>query len=262
MERLTNSKLGLEEIVKMDNKNKRVMITSDYHIPYMDDKAYMVMRDFAKDYKPDHFVINGDFVDFYNLSTFDKSPDRKYGVVDEVRMARDVLGDLSKTLKSSCKKYFLEGNHENRLQKYLWKNPELEGLEELKLDRLLRFQESGFKYVNVNSDYWKTETGHLKLGNTIIMHGDNRLNGASTSKYSGYSVKNTMMGGTQMNTVVGHVHRLAMVYLSTPYDNFVGLESGCLCQRTGTANWQQGFVTFELEKQLIIEGSVPTLRSG
>jgi hypothetical protein len=47
------------------------------------------------------------------------------------------------------------------------------------------------------------EGGTIKQGNAIIMHGDSKLNGASTSKYSGYSAKNTMLGGINESIIMG-----------------------------------------------------------
>lgn len=239
--------MNLESIVE-ENKMKyeKVLVTSDYHIPYMDIKAYSIMKQYAKDYKPNHFVINGDFVDFYNLSVFEKNPERKSSLKSELETAKNILEDLRKTLGNKCKIYFVEGNHENRLQRFLWSNPEVAELDELKLNNLLDFDKYKINYIPVDRDYWSKDTGHLILGNTLITHGDNRLNGASTSKYSGYSVKNTILGATQMNTIMGHIHRLSHFYHSTPYGNLQGLEAGMLCEYTGTANWQQGFITFEL----------------
>ena len=233
----------LESMVKEMTKN---MIVSDIHVPYQDDNAVSIAQAYAKDYKPDVLVINGDLVDFYTLSTFDKNPDRKVSVQQELDMGYQVLKDFRKAVPAHCKIYMTEGNHEQRLQRYLWRNPELEGLRDLKLQKLLRLKELGIQFIGVSGDYWKKDTGHLKLGDTIVMHGDNRLNGASTSRYSGYSAKNTMLG-VQQGVIIGHVHRLAQVYHSTPYGTLVGIEGGSLCQHTGNANWQQGFVTFETE---------------
>lgn len=229
---------SLEDMVK-------VMVTSDYHIPFMDKKAYKSMIDYTRKYKPEVFVINGDFLDMYSISTFDKNPERKGSVSKEIKEGRKILSEIRETVGKDCKIYFLEGNHENRLQRYLWRNPELEDLEEIKLDYLLHAKEQDIKYIKVTREYWRQDSGHLKLGNMIIMHGDNRLNGASTSKYSGYSVKNTMMN-LQTNVIMGHIHRLALVYHTTPYGKLIGIEAGCLSKVPGTANWQQGFITFDL----------------
>jgi metallophosphoesterase superfamily enzyme len=143
--------------------------------------------------------------------------------------------------------YFIEGNHENRLQRYLSRNPELADMPELKIKSLLKLDDYKVKHVRVDGDYWAEDTGHLKLGDTVVLHGDSRLNGASTSRNSGYSATNTMKTmGTSV--VMGHVHRLATVYNRSAHKNYVGIEGGCLCKIPGNANWQQGFTTFELEK--------------
>jgi len=102
------------------------------------------------------------------------------------------------------------------------------------------------KYIKCDRDYWRKATGYLKLGDVVIMHGDSRLNGSSTSKYSGYSAKNTMMT-IQSKMLMGHVHRLAHVYHTSPTGRIWGIEEGCLCQLTANANWQHGYATFELK---------------
>jgi len=250
--------VSLEKLVE----EPKIMVTGDYHIPFMDKNAYRIMTNFAQDYKPDVFIINGDFLDMYSISTFDKNPERKISVPEEIRQGKEVLTELRKNLGKKCKIYFLEGNHENRLQRYLWRNPELEGLEELKLDHLLHSKEKDINYIKVTRDYWKQDNGHLKIGkNIVVMHGDNRLNGASTSKYSGYSVKNTMMN-LQTNVIMGHIHRLALVYHTTPYGDMIGIEGGCLCQQAGTANWQQGFVTFRVSNGKLVNPQLYNINNG
>ena len=226
--------------------SKRVMVTSDYHIPYMDEKAYACMKAYAKKEKPHIFVLNGDILDFYAISRYDKNPEH-YNINQELDIAREKLIDLRKTLGDKCEIYYLEGNHECRLQKYLWKNPELISLKELKMENLLNLNELNIKWVGADPDYWKKSSGSLNLGNTRIMHGDNALNGAKTSGYSGYSAKNTVQT-IRKNVVLGHVHRGAVVYNTNEDDTLVGVEAGCLCQNVPTANWQQGFATFEVYK--------------
>lgn len=223
------------------------MVISDIHIPYQDDKAVAVMREFAKDYKPQHLVINGDLLDFYSLSTFDKCPDRKYSVMEEVNDGVQFLKEMRKIVGPKAQMYFTEGNHEARLQRYLAKNPELADMPELRIDRLLKLKEQKIKFAGVGVDYWAQDTGHIKIGNAIVTHGDNRFNGAATSANSGYSAMNTIKK-MQSSVIMGHVHRLAQVHHSTPYGTLVGVEGGCLCMPAGTANWQQGFVTFETHR--------------
>lgn len=232
--------MGLEEMVKVE----KVMVISDIHIPYQSDNAVALMKQFAIDYKPNHFVINGDLVDFYGLSRFDKSPERRDSTQQELVKARALLKDLRKTLGPKTKMYFVEGNHEQRMQRYLSKNPELADMPELKINSLLKLGDYNIKYIKVDGDYWSEDTGHLKFGDVVVLHGDSRLNGASTSRNAGYSVMNTMktMGSS---VIMGHVHRLASVYARSAHKEIVGIEGGCLCKIPGNANWQQGFSTFE-----------------
>jgi len=233
--------MRLEDMVKRE----KVMVVSDIHFPYQDDNALSLMKAYAGDYKPNHFIVNGDLLDFYGLSSFDKSPDRKHSVAQEIQDGVAFLKEMRQIVGPKCKMYFTEGNHEQRLQRYMFRNPELADMPELRLDKLLKLKESNIQFAGVDGDYWGADTGHVQLGDVIILHGDNRLNGASTSQYAGYSAKNTMMK-MQNSVVMGHVHRQAVVSHRTPYGQMKGVESGCLCQVPGMANWQQGFTTFEL----------------
>jgi len=239
--------LGLENIVNKGMKMKgivKVVVSSDWHIPYEDKKAFNVHLAYVKNYKPNRYVIAGDMMDFYTLSKFDKSPERSTSFQDEIDQTNLYLNRLKKVLPKSCKIDYLKGNHEARLQKWLWSNPELNDIRALDLNNLLKLKERGIKYTDVSADYWKDDSGHIKIADTLLMHGDNRLNGSTCSKYSGYSASNTMR--TMMTSVIhGHGHRLAQVYMKTPAGYLKGTETGCLCKLSGTANWQQGFVTFE-----------------
>ncbi len=234
---------NLESMVKSE-KN---LVFSDLHFPYQDDKAINIMFKYAKEYQPDNIFMNGDIVDFYNLSKFDKDPNRKKTIADEIEMVRKFFDKTRSTFPKS-NIYFIHGNHENRLQRYLWENPELAKLSELDITNLFKFSDYNIKEVKVSRDYWSMEGGTIKQGNAIIMHGDSRLNGASTSKYSGYSAKNTMLGGINESIIMGHIHRLAIITHSTPKGVLVGIEGGCLCQVPKIANWERGFVTFETVK--------------
>jgi len=235
--------MGLEHMVE---DMKKRMIISDLHGEFMDKDVFELTKAYMKDYKPDTLVINGDMLDFYSLSTFDKNPERKYDLQSELTTGREILRDLRKTVGPKCKMVYIEGNHENRLQKYLWRNPELFNLPDLKLDKLLRLSKYNVEFVAVDNDYWRNTNGHYKIGDAIITHGDNRTNGTSVSGYAGYSAKNSMLK-MQTSIVLGHVHRLALVKHTTPYGTLTGVEAGCLCQKSGTANWQQGFATFETD---------------
>ncbi len=242
---------------------EKILIFSDVHIPFQDDRAIDCMMQYAKQvYKPDTIVINGDAMDFYSLSRFDKNPARIGNIQYEIDQVKGLFADLRKNFPKS-EIYYLKGNHSERLMNYLYKHSELLQLDALKLENLLDLDKFKIKFVGGSSDYWKNDSGHLVLGDYVVMHGDNRMNGARYSQYSGYAAKNTMMT-FQNSTIQGHTHRLGMVYNSNPYKQMIGLECGCMCQISGSANWQNGFLTLELDNNKgvnprlyhIIEGSM------
>lgn len=239
--------VSLEEMVK-NVKVERNLVISDIHFPYQNDDSIDIMFKFGKDYKPHNIYMNGDIVDFYSLSKFSQNPIRRKTVAEEVRMAQEFLEKMRKEFKNA-NLYFIHGNHENRLQRYLWDNPELAELECLDITNLFKLKENDIKEVKASRDYWGKESGSIQKADTIIFHGDAKLNGASTSKYAGYSAKNTMLGGLQSSVIMGHIHRLAIVNHSTPQGVLTGVEGGCLCQIPKNANWQNGFVTFETSKK-------------
>jgi len=235
--------MTLEKVIEEYNM-KKVMICSDIHAPFHDAKAVSILQQYQKAYKPDVFVINGDLCDMYSASKFSKSPERKLNLSSELMACNQVLDDLIKYVPKA-KKVLIEGNHEYRLQQFVWDNPSLAGLDSLDIKNLLDLDKRDIKIVRAEGDYWKG-TDAYKVGDVVILHGDNRLDGASYSKFSGYSAKNTMFNMSE-NIVMGHTHRGAIVYHKSPSKTYFGAEGGCLCQMTGNADWQQGFLTMELD---------------
>lgn len=68
--------------------------------------------------QPTHIYILGDYADFYSISSYSKDP-RIAGMLEDELV--DVLTGLSELdeLFPDAKKVFIEGNHENRLERYL-----------------------------------------------------------------------------------------------------------------------------------------------
>ena len=55
-------------------KAKRVLVLSDIHIPYHSLEALTSCFDYARKEKPDAVLLNGDVLDFFQLSRFCKEP--------------------------------------------------------------------------------------------------------------------------------------------------------------------------------------------
>lgn len=116
--------------------HKKGLVINDIHLPYQNNQALTACFNFAKKEKPDFIFINGDLLDFHQLSYFEKDP-RKKRFSEELEMMKEFFDILKKTFK--CKIYFKFGNHEERYEKFLMqKAHELKGVEEFELDIIIK----------------------------------------------------------------------------------------------------------------------------
>jgi hypothetical protein len=170
------------------------LVIPDCHIPYHDSRAYELMLDVAKDI-PDlnEIVILGDYADFYAVNTHGKHPQFAHVLAEEVSAVRSELERLNK-LFPSAKKVFISGNHEYRLERYIYKNcPELFGLADtanvLQLDKL------GYEFIPYDGNQrYQILGSKLYARHEPLGAGD--LAAINTAKRAGCSM------------VFGHVHRM------------------------------------------------------
>lgn len=95
--------------IEMTVKNANIVVASDVHIPFQDDKAVNSFLKYCKHKQPDIIVLNGDVMDFFRLSRFTKGEGRN--PLQEITMCRKFL----KSLREMCKSaqiYYVIGNHE------------------------------------------------------------------------------------------------------------------------------------------------------
>lgn len=152
-------------------KNKFVVL-SDIHFPYQDDKALKAVYKFLEQHPVDTIVLNGDILDFYDVSSFDKDPARINSLQKEIDMANKFFSQLRK--RHSGRIIFIGGNHDSdRLERYLKKHPELYSLNALKIDRILNLNE-------YDIDFYRDE---FRLGSLKIIHGD------MVRKFSAYTAR-------------------------------------------------------------------------
>lgn len=172
-----NQAEGLEEKIEKEYKMKRyekAVVINDPHFPFEDKKTIKLVNRFLKDYKPDIVFILGDLIDFYEISKFDKNPNRKTKLQDEIDAGVKELTYIRNILPKA-KIYFKEGNHTHRLRSYLWKNPGLSSLKSLKLENLLNLQELNIKLIKYDKPF-------LYKG-LYLDHGE------KIRKYSAYTAK-------------------------------------------------------------------------
>ena len=218
------------------NKTETAFVFGDVHGIYYDPKCFDIIKQLIKDIKPQRIYINGDLIDFYGISKFDKDPDRHFNLQDEIDQAVYLLRDI-KAVSKEAKIHFVEGNHESRLRKYLWsKASELSSLRSLKIESLLMFDELGIEYHRSKGKSAYAELGKIKIG-----HFDVALsNSAASEKKLVLKYADTI--------IQGHTHRLGKFYKSFGSEEkmVVGVGSGCCCmldpEYCSDPDWHHGAV--------------------
>jgi hypothetical protein len=208
-----------------------VAVINDTHIPFHDPEILEAVEKFLGKVQPDVLFYNGDIIDFYQISEYEKDPARISMMQSEVDVVKKMF-DRHAKLMPTTQRWFITGTHERRLQRFLWsKSPALSSLRCLTLDSLLGLSERGIKLVDF-------EQGVIINGIFLVLHGD------ITSIYSGYTAKRLYEkhGGCG---IAGHCHRAGSYYKRDRFGTWGWFENGCLCSLNpdwlSNPNWTQGF---------------------
>lgn len=239
------------------------LFLSDFQIPEQDNIAIQAILNFIPDLKPDviHFV--GDILDLTKQSTFAQNPFDKHTLNDEVRIAREILGNFTKVARKANKKCqfnFYSGNHEERLlNSVARKAPDLVDLLNddneyvLSLPALLQLKKLGIKWI----PYYKH---HAEKGDVIVEHGD-----VARSK-AGYTA-HAMLDKRGANGVSGHTHRLALIYRTQGNKERFWIENGSLCKRNfknpylKLPDWITGFSVGIVHKGVMHPTIIPIINN-
>lgn len=99
---------------------QNMLIVSDLHFPFHDEAAVKAQIEYGLDRKCDGILINGDLLDCYELSRFDKKPNGPR-LKEELGMAFEYLYAL-RCAFADAPIYWKLGNHEVRLDAWLKRN--------------------------------------------------------------------------------------------------------------------------------------------
>ena len=222
----------------MTKRNETWVVLNDIQIPF-EDKIVLnnLILPFIADLHPHGVILNGDVVDMYSISDFDKNPLTPASLGVEIAGARKLMLKLSKIVKEGI---WLGGNHEDRLRKWVWKNPSLLSKFPLKVRENI-VTELDIPSIFGISDYgfqWSPYGAHHMLGKLMVTHGN------MVSKHSGLTARAHFdKYGTSI--LIGHTHRLGVYYKRDARGVHGAWENGCLCKMTPEyaqyPNWQQGF---------------------
>ncbi len=214
------------------------LLLYDTHIPYHSIETLKTAISYARDAEINGIFLGGDIVDFYPLSRFNKDPKRS--LKEELDLTRKFLSQL-RELFPDAEIYFKLGNHEDRLEKYLFsKTPELVGLDQLEIENLLNF---GTLRIRKIQSQQVAKMGHLN-----VIHGHEYLSGSTAVNIA----RNVLLKAFD-NIIQGHSH-ITSYYPASKIDHNIvaGWSVGCACKLRPKYrplnNWNNGFA------HVIIEG--------
>ncbi len=216
-------------------------VINDVHVPYHDKVAVSLACKVLAWWKPEVVIYNGDLLDFYDLSRYDKNPGRQYRLQDEIDMFHtDVIAPVNHAVGKKCRKIFLPGNHEARLQKFLMAHPELFSLKDLELRNVLKLANYDIEYAAYS----------VQFGDVLEVSHGTRVN-----KWAGMSAKAEQeLRRYSMSTITGHVHRSGTFKTKVGNEWKTGQESPCLCTLTPeymrNPDWQQGITLFTVTDRI------------
>lgn len=217
----------------------KTLVLSDIHIPYHDVKALEIALTYADEYKPDNILLNGDTIDFYSISRWQKDPEER-NLPQEIEKTRQFVMHL-KDRFPEARLIWKNGNHEDRWEAYLWnKAPELIGMSEFELRKILWLDDYGFDFVHSKQ--------RIKAGKHLtILHG-HEIFGA----HNPVNPARTLAVKLKVCALKGHNHQTSEHTDKDGDGKYITCWStGCLSELTPDYmpfnNWSHGFATVELD---------------
>lgn len=173
--------------------NNNILLLSDIHFPYQDNKALEVAINYGLDAKVNAVYLNGDTIDMYKASRFTKDP-RMRNLSDELELTREFLKLLQSEF--NCPIYYKMGNHEDRWENFLRLNaPELLGIPDFDLGTILRFREFGVTEVKSRQLAY--------AGKLAILHGHE----FGHSVFSPVNPARGLYMRSKESSIIGHHHQ-------------------------------------------------------
>lgn len=206
------------------------LVLSDLHYPWQDDRYIKIANKIIKLIKPDHVIQVGDALDASGISSYLQDPSKESRLISEIDQYNKQLDYWASIMKKGSIFHQLEGNHSQRLQRYLAKN--CKEIHEIipKIPDLLKIKERSkgpvkFKWHPLSD--WRS----CKIGDAYIHHGIYYDKNLAVSNLTRYGVK----------FIQGHSHRFQTAYDGKIWS--VSLGHGSLADKTAHMpspnSWQQ-----------------------
>jgi predicted phosphodiesterase len=231
-------------------------ILSDIHIPYHSNSALAAAIATLKRDKVRGILINGDAVDFYSISRWEKNPAER-DFKRELQQAREFFAWLRQEFRR-IPIVLKTGNHEERWSHWLFQHaPEISDMPEMGLDNWLHLKQHGIDLVE--------DQRPVMLGKLTVLHGHElpRQLASPVNAARGAWVR------TKTTVLVGHHHRTSGH--SEPnmwHEETFSWSCGCLADLTPAYSvinsWNHGFAicdvaadgSFDVHNYRIADGAV------
>lgn len=213
---------------------KKLVIVSDIHFPHHDPQTLEAVSDRLDD--DTALYINGDALDCYEASRFDKKP-----TVPKMKEEFEMFAKWVQSIKAK-RIYYKIGNHEERWEKSA--NKTIFAM--FKASSLAWILEHEFGLKNLTFIESKQFT---EWGKVFILHGHEAQGGAN----SPIGVARSVGLKTYMDTIVGHSHVTNSFPFKRLDDTFFRVyAAGCACSlRSDYARvnrWNNGFIEAEMHE--------------
>ena len=199
--------------------DERALILSDIHIPYHNLPALRAALTVGKRDDCSILILNGDTLDFYKLSRFQKDP-RARSARDEIARANQLLDAIDEQFPKA-RKIWKDGNHDERYAHYLCAHaPELFSVlaEHASLPQLLELHDRGWEYV--------TDKRPIYLGKLPVIHGHEY----PTPVLGPVNAARGLFLRAKSCALVGHHHQTSEhTETSIREDMITTWSAGCLC---------------------------------
>lgn len=206
-----------------------IVVLSDVHVPDHDPLVWKSIIKWIAKNQPNEVVLNGDFLELSSCSQHGGMPDI-ISLESDFAAGRAAIAEILKAAPE-IKITLLEGNHENRLNRFiLAKAPSLFGA--LTISSGLRLDTLGIEYVAEGDQ-------PIQRGTVDILHGHQLGSGKGASLPKHHAMKlSDVYGKSSRTAIIGHSHRPQTYTKAQHGGNATAIALGCL--RTLAPQWLHG----------------------
>jgi len=143
----------------------------------------LLFKLFLRRERPDWLILNGDFQDFWEISSHDLTPRGGKDFKREIETGKKILRSFRRSLPRA-RITWIEGNHEFRLRKYLIQNArELYGLPGVSVPDIFDLKRLEIEYAPCHEMATKFTNNFIRVGDLYVGHWD------KVSKHGAHAAK-------------------------------------------------------------------------